>query len=138
MLNAKKTVRVGHICLEVSDIAAAKGFYAPLLDELGFEMILEEGDSAGWRNESFAIFLAKPEHRRVSKNMPGEDEFVIADHVAFLLDDRDGVDAIAAFMKKCGFGALFPPEEHTEFVPGYYSVSYSDPDNNVLELYCTS
>jgi catechol 2,3-dioxygenase-like lactoylglutathione lyase family enzyme len=137
MLNAKKTVRVGHICLEVADIAAAKRFYAPLLNELGFKVILEENDSAGWRNESFAMFLAKPEDRRVSKKTPREDDFAIADHVAFLLDDRDEVDAIAAFMKKCGFHALFPPEENPEFVPGYYSVSYTDPDNNVLELYCT-
>ena len=79
-------------------------------------LILEEGDSVGWRNESFVIFLAKPEARLVSKKMPGEDEFVTADHVAFILDDRDEVDAMAAFMKKCGFGALFPPREHPEFV----------------------
>jgi catechol 2,3-dioxygenase-like lactoylglutathione lyase family enzyme len=137
-LNAKKTARVGHICLEVSDIAAAKHFYTPLLDELGFRVILGEGDSAGWSNESFAIFLAKPEARRVSKKTPSEDDFVIADHVALLLADRGEVDAIAGIMKKCGFSALFPPEEHPEFVPGYYSVSYSDPDNNVLELYSTS
>jgi len=136
-LNAKKIVRVGHTCLEVFDIAAAKVLCSPIRRNWT-SVILEEGDSVGWRNESFAIFLTKPEARLVSKKMPGEDEFVTADHVAFLLDDRDEVDAMAAFMQKCGFGALFPPEEHTEFVPGYYSVSYSDPDNNVLELYCTS
>ena len=38
-------------------------------------------------------------------------------------------------MGKCGFEALFPPEEHPEFVSGYYSVCYCDSDNNVLEFY---
>jgi predicted lactoylglutathione lyase len=137
MLRAKREVRVGHICLEVSDIAAAKLFYAPFLEELGFKIIIDEEDSAGWSNEIFAIFLGKPGTRRVSKKKPSEKEFVIADHVALLLESRSEVDAVAAFMKKCRIEALFPPEEHPEFVPGYYSVSYSDLDNNVLEFYST-
>ena len=132
-----KSVRVGHICLEVSDIAAAKRFYAPLLQELGFKTVLDEKDSVGWSNEGLAIFLGNPERRRVSKKTPSGDDFVIADHVALLLDSRSDVDAVAAFMKRAGIKSLFPPEEHPEFVPGYYSVSYSDPDNNVLEFYST-
>ena len=130
-----KAVRVGHICLEVSDLAAAKRFYAPLFQELGFKTVLDDRESVGWSNESFTFFLGKPEKRRVDKKKPSENEFVIADHVALLLDSRNEVDTVAAFMKKCGFDSLFPPEEHPEFVPGYYSVSYCDPDNNVLEFY---
>lgn len=137
MLHAKKTVRLGHICLEVSNIAAAKLFYTPLFEELGFKIVLDEKESVGWRNESFAIFLAKPENQRVSKKKPEENELVIADHVALLFDSRNEIDEIAAFMKKWGIDPFFPSEEHPEFVPGYYSVSYCDPDNNVLELYST-
>lgn len=137
VLPTKKVVRVGHICLEVSDVAVAKRFYAPLFDELGFRTIVDEEESVGWSNESFAIFLAKPEKQRVTKKSPSGDEFAIADHVALLLEGRNDVDAVAVFMKKCGANPLFPPEEHPEFVPGYYSVSYCDPDNNVLEFYST-
>jgi len=136
MLRAN-AVRVGHICLEVSDITASKRFYTPLFQELGFKIVLDEKESVGWSNETFLIFLGKPERQRVSKKMPGEDEVVIADHVALLLDSRNDVDSVATFMKKCGIDALFAPEEHPEFAPGYYSVSYCDPDNNVLEFYST-
>jgi predicted lactoylglutathione lyase len=62
---------------------------------------------------------------------------VIADHVALLLGGRNDVDIVVAVMKKSGIDPLFPPDEHPEFLPGYYSVSYCDPDNNVLEFYCT-
>lgn len=132
-----RRVRVGHICLEVSDVTSSKLFYTTLLQELGFKIVHDEKEAVGWSNESFTIFLGKPEKQRVSKKKPNTDEFVIADHVALLLDSRNEVDTVAALMKKCGIDTLFSPEEHPEFAPGYYSVSYCDPDNNVLEFYST-
>ena len=138
MLHAKKPVSVGHISLEVSNLTAAKKFYGPLLDELGFKVILEDEETLGWSNENFKIFLGKPNGQRVSKKRLSEDEFLIAEHVALLLGSRSDVNAVAACMSKHGVNPFFPAEEHPEFVPGYYSVSYVDPDNNVLELYSTS
>jgi len=38
-------------------------------------------------------------------------------------------------MKKNGLKALFPCEEHPQFEPGYYAVSFCDPDNYVIEIY---
>ena len=127
---------VGHISLGVSDVTTAKKFYCPLLDELGFKVILEDEEALGWSNENFKIFLGKPNRQRVSKKKPSEDEFVIAEHVALLLGSRSEVDTVAACMSK--LNPFFPPEEHPEFVPGYYSVSYIDPDNNVVEFYSIS
>jgi catechol 2,3-dioxygenase-like lactoylglutathione lyase family enzyme len=136
-LNSKKIVHVGHVCLEVSDLESAKRFYAALFDQLGFELILEERDSVGWRNGNLAIFLNKPMNQRVSRKKPRQDDFVIADHLALLVESPIEVNAVAAFMKSRGTDALFPPEAHPEFGPGYYSVSYCDPDNNVVEFYST-
>ncbi|HXX72709.1 MAG TPA: hypothetical protein VEI80_03370 [Candidatus Acidoferrales bacterium] len=73
-----------------------------------------------------------------SAKKPSEDEFVIAEHVALLLGSRSEVDTMAACMSKHGVNPFFPREEHPEFVPGYYSVSYIDPDNNILEFYSIS
>jgi catechol-2,3-dioxygenase len=67
MLHAKKPVSVGHIPLEVSNLTAAKQFYGPLLDELGFKVILEDEKALGLGNENFKIFLGKPNRQRVSK-----------------------------------------------------------------------
>jgi catechol 2,3-dioxygenase-like lactoylglutathione lyase family enzyme len=66
MLRAN-AIRVGHICLEVTDVAAAKRFYTPLFQELGFKIVLDEEESVGWSNEIFAIFLGKPGKQRVSR-----------------------------------------------------------------------
>jgi len=135
MSGVPSKVSVGHICLEVSDVQVAKAFYNPLFSELGFKLILDEKDGVGWGNQDFAIFIAKPENRRVNRKRPTGDEFVVADHTALLLESRSWVDAVAAFMKKEGISPLFAPEEHPDFVPDYYSVSFCDPDNNVIEFY---
>jgi len=131
-------VSVGHICLEVSDVLAAKAFYNPLFSELGLKLVIDEKESVGWGNQNFAIFLAKPESRRVNRKRPTGAEYVVADHIALLLESRSRVDAAAAFMKKGGIQPLFAPEEHPEFVPDYYAVSFCDPDNNVIEFYSIS
>jgi len=133
--NTGPNVSVGHISLEVSDIARSRRFYEAALKGCGFKIILEEKDAFGLRNESFAIFLGKPETPRVERGAPKDSDFVIAEHFAILVPDRRSVDEIAGSMENAGFRAFFPPEEHPEFVPGYYSASFCDPDNNVVEFY---
>ena len=131
----KFNVRVGHVCLEVSNVVEAKKFYEPVLRNIGFEIILEDEGAVGLSNGLFSMWLGKPSSRRVQKKMPSKDDFVIADHVALLVPDRKIVDQVAEVMERAGFKPLFPPEEHAEFQPGYYSVSFCDPDNNVVEFY---
>lgn len=131
----KVNVSVGHISLEVSDIARSRRFYEPVLKSLGFGIVLEENDAFGMSNESFGIFLAKPESARIERKTPKDSDFVIAEHFAILVPNRKSVDEISGLMEKEGFKSFFPPEEHPEFVPGYYSASFCDPDNNVVEFY---
>jgi catechol 2,3-dioxygenase-like lactoylglutathione lyase family enzyme len=114
-----------------------KGKKSRALKSWGFEIVLEEKDAFGLGNESFAIFLGKPETPRVKRGTPKDSEFVIAEHFAILVPDRRKVDEVVASMEKAGFKPFFPPEEHPEFVPGYYSASFCDPDNNVIEFYTT-
>ncbi len=37
-------------------------------------------------------------------------------------------------MTKAGIVPLFPAQECPEFGPGFYAVTYCDPDNNVIEF----
>jgi catechol 2,3-dioxygenase-like lactoylglutathione lyase family enzyme len=133
--DSKPKVSVGHICLEVSDLATSRRFYESAFKNLGFKTVLDEEDALGLSNEVFAIFLGKPESPRVKRKPPKDNEFVIADHIAILVPDRNTVDETAKLMEKAGFKSFFPPEEHPEFRPGYYSASLCDPDNNVIEFY---
>jgi catechol 2,3-dioxygenase-like lactoylglutathione lyase family enzyme len=128
-------VSIGHISLEVSDLSRSRKFYESALKGLGFRTVLEQDDAFGCSNESLSIFLAKTQTPRVQRKPPAETEFVIAEHFAILLPDKRIVDETAELMKNAGFKPFFPPEEHPEFVPGYYSASFCDPDNNVIEFY---
>jgi hypothetical protein len=79
--------------------------------------------------------LAKPQKERVKRKSPSGEEFIVADHLVILVQDKAAVDDVDKAMSKQGFKALFPCEEHPEFCPGYYAVSFSDPDNYVTEIY---
>jgi predicted lactoylglutathione lyase len=44
------------------------------------------------------------------------------------------VDVIVAAMQHAGVKPLFPAQEHPEFGPGFYAVTFVDPDQNVVEF----
>jgi len=126
---------VGHVGIEVSDLSASKKFYKTLLKGLGFKVIIEGEDATGFSNQNFQVWVAESREPRVKRDAPTGEEFVVADHLAILVQNKGAVDAIEREMKKKGFEALFPCEEHPQFEPGYYAVSFCDPDNYVIEIY---
>ena len=134
---AKKSTQtaLGHIGIEVAKLKNSKKFYTALLEELGFKTIMESEDGIGFSNQAFQIWVAEMPKPRVRREAPTGEEFVVADHLAFLVPDRSLVDAIERKMKRNGYEPLFPCEEHPEFIPGYYAVSFCDPDNYVIEVY---
>jgi catechol 2,3-dioxygenase-like lactoylglutathione lyase family enzyme len=126
---------VGHVGIEVSSLSRSKKFYEVLLGGLGFKIIMDAEDGVGFSNESFQVWVGELRESRVKRGAPTGEEFVVADHLAILVHDKGVVDAAEREMKKNGFEALFRCEEHPQFEPGYYAVSFCDPDNYVIEIY---
>jgi catechol 2,3-dioxygenase-like lactoylglutathione lyase family enzyme len=126
---------VGHVGIEVSNLNNSKKFYKALLGVLGFKTIMDTEDGVGFSNQNFQVWLGELRQPRVKRKSPTGEEFVVADHLAILVQDRKIVDSAEKEMGKNGFEALFPCEEHPEFMPGYYAVSFCDPDNYVIEIY---
>lgn len=126
---------VGHVGIEVSNLNSSRKFYRVLLEGLGFKIIMDSEDGVGFSNESFGVWLGELRKPRVKRKAPTGEEFVVADHLAIFVQDKETVDAIEKKMKSNGFQPLFPCEEHAEFEPGYYAVSFCDPDNYVIEVY---
>ena len=126
---------VGHVGIEVSSLANSKKFYSALLEGLGFKVIMDEEDGVGFSNGSFQVWVSGSKKSRVKRGAPTGEEFVVADHLAILVGDKAAVDGVDRRMKKNGYEALFPCEEHAQFEPGYYAVSFCDPDNYVVEVY---
>jgi catechol 2,3-dioxygenase-like lactoylglutathione lyase family enzyme len=136
MVSNKQTQAVvGHVGIEVSDLSRSKKFYKALLGGLGFKVMMEEKDGMGFSSEGFSVWVGELRPSRVKREAPTGEEFVVADHLAILVQDKGTVDAIEKTMKKNRFEPLFPCEEHIHFEPGYYAVSFCDPDNYVIEVY---
>lgn len=136
MVSEKQTQAiVGHVGIEVSNLKGSKKFYKTLLEALGFNTIMDTDDGVGFSNQNFSIWVGELRDSRVRRKAPTGEEFVVADHLAILVQDKKAVYDIEREMKKNGFEALFPCEEHPQFEPGYYAVSFCDPDNYVIEIY---
>lgn len=128
-------LRSVHICLEVSDFQRAISFWRPLLAAAGFAKGWSDDRSyAGFTNGSMTLFFGESAPPRIRRGSPTGQEFVVTEHTGFSVPRREDVDAIAAAMDKAGVAALFPAAEYPEFGPGFYAVTYCDPDNNVIEF----
>jgi catechol 2,3-dioxygenase-like lactoylglutathione lyase family enzyme len=133
--NTQDEAVVGHVGIEVKSLPQSKKFYETLLGALGFSIIMESELGIGFSNQNFAVWLGESSEPRVKRKAPTGEEFVVADHLAILVPDKKIVFEIERKMKENGFKSLFPCEEHPQFEPGYYAVSFSDPDNYVVEVY---
>ncbi len=133
--NKQAPAIVGHVGIEVSSLVKSKKFYKALLEGLSFKVIMDQEDGLGFSNGSFQVWVGESKKPRVKRGAPTGEEFVVADHLAILVGDKAAVDGVERRMKKNGYEALFPCEEHAQFEPGYYAVSFCDPDNYVVEVY---
>jgi catechol 2,3-dioxygenase-like lactoylglutathione lyase family enzyme len=133
--NEQAQAIVGHVGIEVVNLSNSKKFYKALFGGLGFKVIMDTGDGLGFSNQNFSVWIGEMGESRVKRKVPTGEEFVVTDHVAILVKDKKAVYDIEREMKKNGFQALFPCEEHPQFEPGYYAVSFCDPDNYVIEIY---
>jgi catechol 2,3-dioxygenase-like lactoylglutathione lyase family enzyme len=131
----EEQVTIGHVGIEVSVLKKSRKFYDVLLKAFDARIVIDSKETVGYANRNFGVWLCKSETPRFKCEAPTGEEFVVCEHLAFLVPDRRMVDSVAKKMKDNGFDALFAPEEHPEFTPGYYSVSFCDPDNHVIEVY---
>jgi len=128
-------IKTVHICFEVVDFKKAMIFWGPLVEAAGFSAGWGDGATySGFMNGPMTLFIGESKPRRVRRDPPTGEEFVVTDHVGFSLARREDVDAIVAAMTKTGFSPFFPAQECSEFGPGFYAVTYCDLDNNVIEF----
>lgn len=92
--------------------------------------MMDSEDGLAFANQNFSVWIGELKEPRVKRKAPTGEEFVVADHLAIQVPDKNDVyDIEKEMMKKDGFKALFQCEEHPQFEPGYNAVSFCDPDN---------
>jgi len=113
-----------HVGLAVSDFARSKEFFTRALAPLGYQLLMEFGDGAGFGKDGKPDFWI------------GQGTAAGTTHVAFAAEQRRVVDdfykaAIAAGGRDNGAPGLRP-----QYHPNYYGAFVFDPDGNNVEAVC--
>ena len=118
---------IDHTGVTVSDVARSKAFYRAALAPLGYDLLMEWEQFAGFGvapKPDFWIGLGKPNQPPI--------------HLAFRAETRAQVDAfhkaaMAAGGKDNGLPGLRP-----QYHPNYYGAFVLDPDGHNIEAVCHS
>ena len=117
--------RITHVVINTSDIKKSMTFYSKIFSFLGLKKV---PNAPAYWNDMFSFWL----HGRAKGRYVMEK--VGYHHIAISASSRKQVDDMQRLLDKNKFETLYRAEEHPEYVPGYYSVSFKDPDGAVLEL----
>jgi catechol 2,3-dioxygenase-like lactoylglutathione lyase family enzyme len=122
---------VAHVILRVNRIAECIAFYDRLMPFLGLRPVIHGDEFAYYVGGRTALGVrqADPEHAGAShiESAPG------IDHLCFRARRREDVDVLYAFLLELGADMVRAPEEGP-WAPGYYSLSFRDPEGIRLEV----
>lgn len=124
---------IAHIQLTVSDPKACLPFWEQLCHFLEMQTLIKSDDVIYCIGSRTGLLVrgAPPEKRqdRFDQNRPG------LHHFCFRARAREDVDAIFAFLNdELKAKIIHPPEESSQFAPGYYSILFEDPDGIRVEV----
>jgi len=123
-----------HIDLSVSDVAAARRVYAPVLDFLGYTMVKDRPDGCEWDVKGREPFGASLGIRTATSGGSHDRYAPGLHHLAWRVESRDAVDAAHALLVEHGIAVLDPPAHYPEYSGDYYAVFFADPDGLKLEI----
>lgn len=114
-----------HIGLIVHDYHRSKVFYQSALAPLGYELVMEMGDWAGFG------WGGKPQLL-----MKGGSSTAPPVHIAFSAEDRETVQAFYDAALQAGAKDNGAPGLRPEYHDNYYSAYVIDPDGHNIEVVC--
>jgi catechol 2,3-dioxygenase-like lactoylglutathione lyase family enzyme len=116
---------IDHTGVAVSDMARSRTFYAAALAPLGYALLMDFGEAAG-----FGV-KPKPDFW-LGQGKPGEPR----SHVAFRAESRAQVDAFHRAALAAGGRDNGAPGLRTHYHPNYYGAFVLDPDGHNIEAVC--
>ena len=123
-----------HIDLSVSDVAAARRVYGPVLEFLGYAMVKDRPDGCEWDVKGREPFGASLGIRTATAGGSHDRYAPGLHHLAWRVESRAAVDAAHALLVENRIPVLDPPAPYPEYSGDYYAVFFADPDGLKLEI----
>lgn len=126
---------LGHLGLNVRDLARSKAYYDAVLPLLGFEPHLVAADQFAYRPQdgqpgTYLFFYPALQEAAFSRHQPG------LQHLAFTVESRAVVHAVHAKVQELGSEVIHAPRLFPQYRPYYYATFWLDPDGFMLEALC--
>ncbi len=126
---------LGHLGINVPDLAAAKSYYDALLPLLGFTTYFAAEDEvayrpAGGKPGTFLFLYPAVEPSVYSKDATG------LQHLAFTVKTRSAVRAVHEHVLERGGTVVHAPQEFPRYPPPYFATFWLDPFGFMLEAVC--
>lgn len=122
---------IAHVVLRVNRFEECIRFYDQLMPELGLEAVHRDDDFVYYIGGRTALAI-----RRVARGLadhPHVEGSSGLDHLCFRARSREDVDDLYPLLKRIGVDVVRPPQEGP-WAPGYYSLSFRDPEGIRLEV----
>jgi catechol 2,3-dioxygenase-like lactoylglutathione lyase family enzyme len=126
---------LGHLGINVPDLARARAYYDTLMPLLGFAPFVSKPGEFSYRPAdgkmgTYLFFYAAQDEGDYSRHRPG------LQHLAFIVKTRAEVHAAHEWAQERGDPVLHEPQEFPQYHPGYYAVFWTDPHGFMLEVVC--
>ena len=122
---------VAHIILRVSRFEECVAFYDALMPRLGLEAVIRTDEFVYYVGGRTALGVGRP-----APELAGhahEERAPGIDHLCFRARTREDVDELYPFLQEIGADLVRAPEDGP-WAPGYYSLSFRDPEGIRLEV----
>lgn len=126
---------LGHLGVNVSDLAAARRYYDELMPLVGFEPFLDADDQiafrpAGGKPGTYIFLYPSGEPGDYSRHRPG------LQHLAFMVGTRSAVHRVHEAVIQLDGVVLHEPQSFPQYPPPYFATFWLDPFGLMLEAVC--
>jgi catechol 2,3-dioxygenase-like lactoylglutathione lyase family enzyme len=122
---------VAHVVLRVRRFEQCIRFYDRLMPELGLEAVHRDDDFVYYIGGRTAVAIRQVDPR--CADQPHVEGSSGLDHLCFRARSRQDIDDLFVVLEKIGADMVRPPQEGP-WAPGYYSLSFRDPEGIRLEV----
>ncbi|TDO18020.1 catechol 2,3-dioxygenase-like lactoylglutathione lyase family enzyme [Mycobacterium sp. BK086] len=126
---------LGHLGINVTDLAAARTYYNELMPVVGFELFLDDHDQFAFRPAAgkpgtYLFFYPAGDSAPYARDRAG------LQHLAFMVKSRSAVRDVHRLVQTLGGEIVHEPQVFPQYPPPYFATFWLDPFGLMLEAVC--